>query len=101
MAGTPDDAIVTDGIAARLSVLAETASDSVGGVITALANGQDTRAKDIQGQIDAWTLRLQQRRATMTAQFNALETALSSLSSQSTWLTSQLKSLPSWSSSDS
>jgi flagellar hook-associated protein 2 len=37
----------------------------------------------------------------MTAQFNALETALASLSSQSTWLTSQLKSLPSWSSSDS
>jgi flagellar hook-associated protein 2 len=101
VAGTPDDPIVTDGIAARLSVLAETASDSVGGVITALANGQDTQAKDIQSQIDSWTLRLQQRRTTMTAQFNALETALASLSSQSTWLTSQLKSLPSWSSSDS
>jgi len=101
VAGTPDDPIVTDGLAARLSVLAETASDSVGGVITALASGQDTRAKDIQGQIDSWTLRLQARRATMTAQFNALETALNSLQGQSSWLTSQINSLPSWSSNDS
>jgi flagellar hook-associated protein 2 len=99
--GTPDDTVVTDGIAARLSVLSEMASDSAGGIITTLANGQDTRAKDLQEQIDSWTLRLQQRQQTMTAQFNALETALNSLQGQSSWLTSQLKSLPSWSSSDS
>jgi flagellar hook-associated protein 2 len=37
----------------------------------------------------------------MTAQFNALETALSSLQSQSSWLTSQINNLPKWSSSDS
>jgi flagellar hook-associated protein 2 len=101
VAGTPDDTVDTDGIAARLSVLAEMASDTVGGAITAMANGQDTEAKDIQEQIDAWTLRLQKRQETMTAQFNALETALSSLQSQSSWLTSQINNLPKWSSSDS
>jgi flagellar hook-associated protein 2 len=37
----------------------------------------------------------------MTAQFNALESALSSLQSQGTWLTSQINSLPKWNSSSS
>jgi flagellar hook-associated protein 2 len=97
-AHTPDDTVDADGLAARLSVLGEMASDSVAGAITTMANGEDSSAKDIQSQIDDWTLRLQQRRATMTAQFNALETALNSLTSQQTWLTSQINSLPSWSS---
>jgi flagellar hook-associated protein 2 len=35
----------------------------------------------------------------MTAQFNALESALSSLQSQGNWLTSQINNLPKWSSS--
>ncbi|MFL6113511.1 MAG: flagellar filament capping protein FliD [Catenulispora sp.] len=100
-AGTPDDTVDTDGIAARMSVLAEIASDSVAGAITTMAAGQDTEAKDIQSQIDAWTLRLEKRQETMKAQFNALETALSSLQSQSSWLTSQINNLPKWSSSSS
>jgi flagellar hook-associated protein 2 len=100
-ANTPDDTIDSDGLAARLSVLAEIASDSVSGSIVAMANGSDTTAKDIQSQIDAWTLRLQQRKETMTAQFNALESALSSLQSQGNWLTSQINNLPKWSSSNS
>jgi len=82
-------------------VLSEMASDSVGGAITTLAAGQDTQAKDIQSQIDAWTLRLQKREETMKAQFNALETALASMQSQSSWLTSQINGLPKWSSSSS
>ncbi|NYJ06342.1 flagellar filament capping protein FliD [Petropleomorpha daqingensis] len=100
-ANTPDDTVDTDGLAARLSVLAEMASDSVSGSLVTMANGSDTTAKDIQSQIDAWTLRLQQRKDTMTAQFNALETALSSLQSQGNWLTSQINGLPKWSSSSS
>ena len=98
-ANTPDDTVDADGLAARLSVLGEMASDSVSGSIVTMANGEDSSAKDIQSQIDAWTLRLQQRKDTMTAQFNALETALSSLQSQQSWLTSQINNLPSWSSS--
>jgi flagellar hook-associated protein 2 len=100
-ANTPDDTVDTDGLAARLSVLAEMASDSVSGSIVTMANGSDSTAKDIQSQIDAWTLRLQQRKDTMTAQFNALESALSSLQSQGNWLSSQINSLPKWNSSSS
>ena len=100
-ANTPDDTIDSDGLAARLSVLAEIASDSVSGAIVTMANGSDSTAKDIQSQIDAWTLRLQQRKETMTAQFNALESALSSLQSQGNWLTSQINNLPKWNSSSS
>jgi flagellar hook-associated protein 2 len=98
-ANTPDDTVDSDGLAARLSVLGEMASDSVSGSIVTMAKGEDAGAKDIQSQIDAWTLRLKQRKDTMTAQFNALETALSSLQSQQSWLTSQVNSLPKWSSS--
>jgi flagellar hook-associated protein 2 len=101
IAGTADDTLVTDGVAARLQRLATQASDSVSGSITSLAKGQDTRADDLQDQIDAWDLRLASRKATLTAQYTALETALGKLQNQSTWLTSQIKQLPSWSSSDS
>ena len=101
IAGTVDDTLVTDGVAARLQRLATQASDSVSGSITSLAKGQDTRADDLQDQIDAWDLRLASRKATLTAQYTALETALGKLQNQSTWLTSQIKQLPSWSSSDS
>jgi flagellar hook-associated protein 2 len=96
VANTPDDVVDVDGLGSRLAVLAERASDSATGTLTGLANGQDVRAKDLQDQIDAWDLRLTQRRATLTAQFNAMETALGALQNQSTWLTSQIASLPSW-----
>lgn len=97
---TPDDTVDVDGIAARLSVLAEGASDSATGMITTMANSQDAQAKDIQSQIDAWTLRLQQRQDTLTAQFNAMETALGTLQSQGSWLSSQIASLPKMNSSN-
>lgn len=98
---TPDDTIDVDGIAARLSVLAEQASDSAGGMVTALANGQDTRVKDLQKQINDWDVRLALRRTTLTAQFNAMESALGKLQNQASWLSSQLGALPSWSKSNS
>jgi flagellar hook-associated protein 2 len=98
VANTPDDVVQVDGVAARLKVLSERASDSVGGTLTRLAAGKDTRATDLQKQIDAWDLRLSMRRETLTAQFNAMETALGTLNSQASWLSGQIGSLPSWSS---
>jgi flagellar capping protein FliD len=100
VAGTPDDAIEVDGLAARLSVLAEQASDSAGGMITSLATSQDTRVKDLQTQIDKWDLRLAMRKTTLTAQFNAMESALGTLQNQASWLSSQINSLPSWNKSN-
>jgi flagellar hook-associated protein 2 len=96
---TPDDVITTQGVGARLKTLATLASDSATGMLTSLANGQDTRAKDIQSQIDDWTTRLALRQQTLTDQFTAMETALGTLKNQSSWLTSQINSLPTWNSS--
>ncbi len=97
VAGTVDDTIATDGIGARLQRLAQMAGDSVNGSLTLLANGQDTRAKDLTKQISDWDLRLTQRQASLTKQFNAMESALGALQNQASWLSSQLNSLPSWS----
>jgi len=97
--GTADDTVATDGIAARLAVLAGQASDSTTGMLTSLAAGQDSTARDVQSRIDDWTIRLQLRQQTLTAQFTAMETALGTLKNQSSWLTSQIMSLPSWTSS--
>jgi flagellar hook-associated protein 2 len=92
---TPDDPIDVQGVGARLQALANQASDSATGMLTTLANGQDTYAKDIQSQIDAWTNRLALRQSTLTAQFSAMESALGTLKNQSSWLASQINQLPS------
>ncbi len=52
---------------------------------------------DIKNRIEAWDLRLTKRKETLTRQFTAMETALSSLRNQSTWLAGQINSLPSYS----
>jgi flagellar hook-associated protein 2 len=86
-----------DGIADRLLAVARNASDSATGSLVKLAEGQDTLAKDLKGRIEAWDLRLAKRKEMLTRQFSAMETALSSLKNQSTWLAGQLNSLPKYS----
>jgi flagellar hook-associated protein 2 len=95
---TPDDNITVVGVGSRLKTLSTMASDSATGTLTSLAKGQDTRRLDLQAQIDAWTDRLALRQKTLTDQFTAMETALGTLKNQSSWLTSQIASLPSWNS---
>ena len=98
---TVDDTVVTDGVGARLQLLAAQATDKVNGSLVVLANGMDTRATDLKGQITDWDSRLEKRQATLTAKFTAMESALSTLKGQASWLTSQLSSMPTWSSSSS
>ncbi|MBB3083144.1 flagellar filament capping protein FliD [Geodermatophilus sabuli] len=95
-AGTTDDVTTPTGLAARLAALAKTASDDTTGTLTLLAKGKDSTAEDLQDRIDAWDIRLELRRTTLTRQFTAMEVALSSLQNQSSWLSSQISSLPSW-----
>ncbi|MEX5720725.1 flagellar filament capping protein FliD [Geodermatophilus maliterrae] len=92
--GPPATAAV-EGLAQRVQALAQRASDATTGTLTSLAKGRDTLAKDIQNRIADWDTRLQLRRNMLTRQFTAMETALSSLKSQSSWLAGQLASLPS------
>ncbi len=83
------------GVADRVLDLATKATDATTGTLTMLAKGRDALAKDIQTRIDAWDLRLAQRKQTLTRQFTAMETALSSMKNQSNWLAGQISSLPS------
>jgi flagellar hook-associated protein 2 len=81
------------GIAGKLSAVATAASDSTKGSIVALANGQDALGKDLQTRIDSWDRRLALRKQMLTHQFSAMETALSSLKNQSSWLAGQISKL--------
>ncbi len=90
--GNADDLV--PGVAQRLLDLAKVASDSTKGTLTLLAKGKDTLADDFSDRIADWDLRLAARREMLTRQFTAMETALGSLRSQSSWLAGQLASLP-------
>jgi flagellar capping protein FliD len=86
---------VVPGIADRLQEVTKAASDSAKGSLVGLANGQDSMGRDIKNRIESWDLRLAKRREILTRQFTAMETSLSSLRNQSTWLAGQINSLPS------
>ncbi|MCW2701553.1 MAG: Flagellar hook-associated protein 2 [Blastococcus sp.] len=87
--GTP----AVEGIGSRMQAVAKAATDATTGSLTILAKGKDSLAKTFEKQIDDWDIRLAARKATLTRQFTAMETALSSLKSQSSWLSGQLASL--------
>ena len=89
------------GIAARLAALAKNSTDSVTGTLVTLAAGDDAQAKNLTSQIDDWTTRLSLIQQQLTTTYTNMQTALSSLSNQSTWLTSMLGQLDGSSSSSS
>jgi flagellar hook-associated protein 2 len=97
VAGTGDDVTALTGIAGRLFDVAKAASDATTGSIVSLAKGKDSIATDLKNRIEAWDLRLAKRKEMLTRQFTAMETALSSLKNQSTWLAGQINGLPQWS----
>jgi flagellar hook-associated protein 2 len=83
----------TPGFAARVAAVADTASNKYTGTITAAVAGRGTSITRIQASIDDWDQRLALRRSTLQQTFTSLETALSKMNSQSSWLTSQLGAL--------
>jgi len=97
--GNTDDVVATPGVAQRLLALAKKATDSTGGTLTLLAKSQDTAASALTDQIADWDIRLALRKDNLTKQFTAMETALGTMQNQASWLSSQIASLPSWSSS--
>ena len=90
--GTADD--IVPGVAQRVLDIAKTATDTTTGTLTLLAAGRDKLAADIQSKIEAWDIRLAKRKEMLTRQFTAMETALSALRNQSTWLAGQINALP-------
>jgi flagellar hook-associated protein 2 len=87
-----------DGWAARVTSVAQAASNSTNGFITTAIVGRTTTIDRLTESIEGWDDRLVERRATLERTYTSLETALSTLQSQGNWLTSQLASLPSYSS---
>lgn len=90
-----DGVVTVVGVVQRLIGVADGATDRSTGTLTKLAEGRDALAGDLQDRIDDWDDRLALRRNTLVRQFTAMETALSSLKQQSSWLAGQLASLPS------
>lgn len=88
----------TGGFASRVQAAAEAASDPTTGTLTTSIKSRNTQISRLQDSIDSWDDRLALRKETLTRQYTALETALSNLQSQSSWLSSQIASLSSSSS---
>jgi flagellar hook-associated protein 2 len=68
----------------------------VDGTITSAITNRDASVSRFTKSIEAWDDRLELRRSTLSRQYTALETALSGMQSQSSWLSSQIASLPSY-----
>lgn len=88
------------GFANRVQTVATAASAAYTGTLTTSITGRSAGITSLQKSIDDWTDRLELRRTTMTRQFTAMETALSKMQSQSSWLSAQISSLSSNSSSN-
>ena len=83
----------------QLANVAKQASDPTTGSITTRINNEQDSIRDYTKQIADFEDRMTLRQQTLQTQYAALETALGSLQSQSQWLTGQLASLPTTSSS--
>jgi flagellar hook-associated protein 2 len=83
------------GFADRVQQVAKRASDPTIGTLTTSINGRNSEIKQMQDSISDWDTRLALRRDSLQRQFTALETALSQMNSQSSWLAGQLSSLSS------
>ena len=86
------------GWAARVETVAKLATDAYTGTITTAITGHTTTVDRLEKSIEGWDVRLEMRRKTLERQYTALETALASLQSQSSWLAGQIANLPTYSS---
>ena len=83
------------GFAERVRVAADRASNKDDGLLTQAITGRRASIQRLNDSIEQWDTRLELRRNALTRQFTALETALSQMNSQSSWLAGQINSLSS------
>ncbi|MFJ6028458.1 flagellar filament capping protein FliD [Pseudarthrobacter sp. NPDC092424] len=81
-------------IAGRVETAATVTSDRYKGLITASINGRQSVVKNLQDQILKWDDRLAAREETLKRIYSGLEVQISRMNSQSTWLASQIATLP-------
>ncbi len=84
-------------VAGRVATAAKNASAPVSGSITQLIAGRQSLSDDLGNRIAGWDQRLADRRTQLFTLYNAMDTALGTLKSQQSWLTSQIAGLPSFS----
>lgn len=85
-------------IAARVAEVGEKASDTKEGTLTLKIQSQESLVSDLRDRIADWDRRLEVRRTGLQRTYTALEVTLGNLNSQSSWLASQLSTLPTYSS---
>lgn len=83
-----------DGIAERVSLLADNATRLNTGRISTYIEGREARIDSLDDQIERWDVRLELRETMLRRQFAHLETALGRMQQQGQWLAGQLASLP-------
>jgi flagellar hook-associated protein 2 len=88
--GNVGDITFKPGLAQTLSSLLNDVTDKTTGALGRAQQSRVDDVKDFQTQIDAWDIRLAARRATLTRQFTAMETALAALKSSSSAITNLL-----------
>ena len=81
-----------EGVAGRLSRYLATA-EGLTGIVSTAANRWASQIKLVNDQIAAFEVRLDQRETNLRRQLTAMETSMSTLSQQGSWLTQQLASL--------
>ena len=86
---------IVSAVADRLAKVAKSASDPATGSLTLSVQSQQSVVKDLGTQISDWDDRLAMRRESLEKMYAALETSLSNLNSQSSYLASQIASLTS------
>lgn len=94
-------AAISGSFAANLAATATTAVVPVTGTITSSIASATSVTDNLNKQIDAWTTRLSDTQARLQIRYANMNTMLAKLQSQSTYLTSMLKSMTSGSSSSS
>ncbi len=84
------------GVATRVQDVAARYSDKYDGLLTARITGQESEVRTIAEQLESWDRRLDQRRLTLERTYSSLETMLARFQAQSSYLTTQLASLPTY-----
>lgn len=81
-------------LSGRVADAATMQSDKYDGVLTAKITGQESLVKNFDTQVASWDLRLAKRKSTLERTYSALEVAMSKMNAQSSWLSSQISSMP-------
>ncbi|SDI81904.1 flagellar hook-associated protein 2 [Frankineae bacterium MT45] len=90
---TGTQAAIGTALGGAYDALGISATDSVKGSLTLAVKNDQATAADYTKQISAWDSKLADMQTALTAKYSAMETALSKLQSESTWLTSTLASI--------